>query len=150
MKQILVIEDNMTILNALLIMLKRNFREYNFLAAHNGLEGLQMLRESAVDLIITDLNMPVMDGYEFLSLSTKLFPEIPVFAMTAETHDAGLELRLLEFGVSKVFYKPFDVGDLSSAIREVATANWRPAALSELKDPGGRSACLTAAPALRP
>lgn len=62
MKSILLIEDHKELAN----ILKRKFGAYDVRVAANGLEGLKIMEESMPDLIITDLNMPVMDGVTFI------------------------------------------------------------------------------------
>mgnify|MGYP003652713075 CR=1 FL=1 len=62
MKSILLIEDH----DRLAEILSRKFREYDVRIAANGLEGLNLIEERTPDLIITDLNMPLMDGVTFI------------------------------------------------------------------------------------
>ena len=62
MKRLLIIEDH----DRLVEIMKRKFTEYDVRRAANGLEGLEKIAEEMPDLIITDLNMPVMDGVTFI------------------------------------------------------------------------------------
>ncbi len=115
-KQVLIIEDTESLSQALLYVLTAELPEYTFIAAENGLEGLNILRKTKVDLTITDLDMPVMDGYEFLSHARKAFPDMPTFVMTAG--DKSVEKKVLAFGVSRLFYKPFNFVEFSNAVSD--------------------------------
>jgi CheY-like chemotaxis protein len=57
---------------------------YEVLCAKDGFEGLAALRESLPDLIMSDLQMPNMDGFEFLSVVRQRFPHLPVIAISGE------------------------------------------------------------------
>ncbi len=114
-KQVMIVEDNGIVLSGLLIMLRRLLSDCSFLPAHNGYEALGILQEQRIDLIVTDLNMPVMDGFGLISHTRRSFPEIPVFVMTAAPEQT-LEKDLFPLGVSGIYYKPFDVTRLSRDI----------------------------------
>lgn len=57
---------------------------YEVLCAEDGFEGLTALKQSLPDLIISDLRMPNMSGFEFLSVVRRRFPSIPVIAISSE------------------------------------------------------------------
>jgi CheY-like chemotaxis protein len=57
---------------------------YEVLTANNGLDGLRALSKSLPDLIISDLNMPLMPGFEFLAMVRKRFPHIATIAMSGD------------------------------------------------------------------
>jgi CheY-like chemotaxis protein len=57
---------------------------YEVLCANNGFEGLSALKQSLPDVIISDLQMPKMNGFEFLSVVRKRFPQIPIIAISGE------------------------------------------------------------------
>ena len=57
---------------------------YEVLTANNGLGGLSALSQSLPDLIISDLNMPLMPGFEFLAMVRKRFPHIATIAMSGD------------------------------------------------------------------
>jgi len=71
---LLFVDDEPNILNAL----RRLFRgsDYKILTAENGKSGLEILHSNAVDLIISDMRMPQMDGAEFLSAAAENWPDI--------------------------------------------------------------------------
>src|SRR5687768_9043101 len=94
---------------------------YEVVSAHNGIEALQKLREGGIDLIITDILMPQMDGFE-LCHQVKHHPtfrDIPFIFYTAtytERKDEELGLRL---GASRFIIKPVEPERFLAIIKEV-------------------------------
>jgi len=82
------------------------------LQASNGAEGLQVLREqdgsSPLALILSDINMPVMDGLEFLEMRRQenLAPGVPVVMITTENNETFV-LRAIAAGAQSYICKPF-------------------------------------------
>ncbi len=76
--------------------------------ASHGQEALEILGNNWIDLVITDLYMPVMDGFELLRRmrSDALFSEIPVLVVSTESRESKLE-ELYAMGVSGFIHKPF-------------------------------------------
>ena len=64
MENILVIDDNIQLLEALAAVIETQLKDCNILTAGNGTEGIALIDSMPVSLILTDLDMPVMDGYE--------------------------------------------------------------------------------------
>ena len=90
---------------------------YHVIAAAHGKDAMVRLRESCPDLIVLDLNMPVMDGWQFRAeqryLTDKKQAAVPVLLMTGETDAATHGEILRAVGVIK---KPFDPDDLLDAV----------------------------------
>lgn len=80
------------------------------LSAENGQDAILMLKGSKVDIILLDMMMPVMDGYETLSVlkSSELLKSIPVIAVTAKAMKGDKE-RCLEAGAWDYISKPVDM-----------------------------------------
>ncbi len=76
--------------------------------AGNGNEGLDVLKARAVDLILSDINMPAMDGLEFLRQIRlqKLAPDVPVVMITTETSAEHVR-QAIEAGAQGYIRKPF-------------------------------------------
>jgi two-component system cell cycle response regulator DivK len=112
-KNILYIEDNPD--NMLLVKRVLQSRGYNFLEARNGTEGLSMAEEHPLDLILLDINLPDIDGYEVarrLRKSSK--PElayVPIIAITANALKGDAE-RALEAGCDVYMSKPINIREL--------------------------------------
>lgn len=81
-KTILVVEDDPTVGESIRLLLKK--RGYEILLASNGKEALQLFRQEMVDLVITDLVMPKMDGIELLEAVKEVRPETEVIVISAQ------------------------------------------------------------------
>ena len=79
-RQILVVDDEPSIRESMARLLKA--AGYEVTTAQDGFDGLLQLRSEIPDVIISDLNMPQMSGFEFLSVLRRRFPEIPVIAVS--------------------------------------------------------------------
>jgi CheY-like chemotaxis protein len=92
-------------------------RGYVCSEAGNGAEGLEVLQEETVSIIITDNNMPQMDGLTFIERINHDYSRemLPVFLITAELSDT-VRLRAFKNGVNRVFEKPLDFQELCHAV----------------------------------
>ncbi|CAK8714270.1 Response regulatory domain-containing protein [Candidatus Electrothrix laxa] len=79
------------------------------------MEALDILDNNIVDLVVTDLRMPKMDGIELLAAMSQSFPEIPSIVMTA-FGTSGLEQQLKKTGTLNLLEKPLDIDTLEQAI----------------------------------
>ena len=77
MKNILLVDDNKYVLDALALTLDFSARDYEILKARNGLEAMDILDRRPVALVLTDLEMPVMNGYQLIEQKNRLHPSIP-------------------------------------------------------------------------
>jgi CheY-like chemotaxis protein len=117
MKNILVVDDNALIKEVLVHWIRSTIEDVNILAAQNGREALEILKNTPVSLVLTDLQMPVMNGYELIEYCKKNRPEIEVYAMTGErTPEVVSQLGLM--GVPITVEKPFDFGEVAGRIRD--------------------------------
>jgi CheY-like chemotaxis protein len=109
MARILVIEDNHALRNLVCTYLTRI--GYDILTASNGLEGVDMFRScpDLIDLVLTDLRMPVMTGNEAVHQIWKTRPDAKVICMTGSSEDLRLK------GIP-VLEKPFSLKELGYAI----------------------------------
>jgi len=105
-KKILVVEDNEDTREILLYRLK-SMGEYEVLLASNGKEALEIATRSKPDLIIMDLKMPVMDGWEATKAlrETNWGKDLPVIALTAQAMERDEE-KALSAGCSDYIAKP--------------------------------------------
>lgn len=83
---------------------------FNVISAKDGKEGLEKFQTEHIDLIITDINMPYIDGIEMLNKMKAINPNIPSIITSA--YDKDCMNKALELGVSQYIPKPFDVKDL--------------------------------------
>jgi two-component system chemotaxis response regulator CheY len=94
---------------------------YGFLEAGNGREGLEVLAKHHADiaLIILDVNMPEMDGFEFLTLikANPDYQSIPVMMLTTES-ERGKIIQAIKAGAVNYICKPFTPEDLTVKITD--------------------------------
>ena len=91
------------------------------LVAENGIEALNILKESDVDLVFMDIQMPLMDGYEatqkIRALSNKAKSRVPIVALTAHTQNSE-RLKSREVGMNDFVTKPYTVKDLDKILKQ--------------------------------
>lgn len=121
---ILIVDDEPIILCMLAMRLRDH--GYTVLTARNGHEAFLIARESQVDLVISDLQMPITDG---LQLARQLFAEaataaLPVVLLTARSHKLNPS-DLKSTSVRQVLAKPFSAKELISLIDELLVSESR-------------------------
>ena len=83
-REVLIVDDEEPLLLSIDDGLSVYKKYFTLLTATNGIEAVQVLKEEAsIDLVITDLRMPRMDGFELLTYIRRNYPRIPVILMTA-------------------------------------------------------------------
>jgi DNA-binding response OmpR family regulator len=78
----------------------------------NGLEAIRAFADREYDLVITDLEMPRLDGKELTRSIRRLNTRVPVVMITGCGHAASLTAELKETGVNKVISKPFQIAEI--------------------------------------
>lgn len=114
--KILIVDDEENVLNSL----KRLFRKepYEILTAINGEEGLKILDDHQVDLIISDLKMPEMNGIEFLKRAKEKDP-VPLRIMLTGHADLKSVIDVIDQGeIYRFLLKPWDDEELKMTIRQ--------------------------------
>jgi two-component system chemotaxis response regulator CheY len=91
--------------------------------ASNGAEGLELLRAKQVDLILSDINMPSMDGLEFLRQiqAQKLAPDVPVVMITTESSEEHVK-QAIQSGARGYIRKPFTAEQVKERVLPLLTA----------------------------
>ena len=127
-KRILVADDSPEVLEILAYMLQE--MGHSVLRAKDGIEALCLVERESVDLIVTDIQMPRMDGLEFIKTMKEqpCLRDIPVIVITA-----GDDQEALAAGCHAVLRKPFRVRDFSAAITRAVNEGCRGADTSGLK-----------------
>lgn len=115
-KTILVAEDDEQILSAIAEYFERS--GYNLILAFDGLEALEIFRESKADLIISDVMMPKMDGLELVRRVREIDPLLPIILLTAKD-DILDRLLGLEMGADDYITKPFSLRELEARMKAV-------------------------------
>lgn len=115
MKTVLLVEDEKLFLASLVEGLKDYHQEFRILTATDGREAIKILEKQAVDLVVTDLLMPVLDGFELIAYIVGRFPELPIIVVTAfSPADTGQQIKGLIFSYLQ---KPLDFRTLIEKIR---------------------------------
>jgi two-component system, NtrC family, response regulator AtoC len=113
--QILVVDDELNLRRVLGAVLER--AGYDVLAAGDGNEGLAVLANHHIDVVVTDLRMPGVDGMALLREAQRVDPDIPVILLTAySTVDNAVEA--LKSGAFDYLTKPFEQSDVLSIVRK--------------------------------
>jgi len=94
---------------------------HNVLSAPNGADALGILEHGAIDLLVTDINLPQVDGIEILKRLSKRGSRIPIIAMSGGgTFDKSLLLGSAELlGAVETLEKPFELDTLRQAVERV-------------------------------
>ncbi|MCP5103526.1 MAG: response regulator [bacterium] len=117
MASILIVDDDKNFLLSLADGLKAFEKKFNVLTAENGQDAVDLMRTQKIDLMITDLKMPVMDGFELLAHMVPNYPHIPVIVMTAFA-TREMEENLVNMGTFQFLEKPLDFNVLVEKIQE--------------------------------
>lgn len=114
---LLVVEDDQTLCEAICDFVQYLRPSWNAVPARNGQDGLELAQSLRPDLILTDLNMPVMNGYQ-MALALKKQPEthhIPLILCTSEDLHRAIGASL-SISWHEVLYKPTLFGNLDDAL----------------------------------
>ena len=112
---ILVVEDNKINQMVTKKLLEKNGHSYQM--AENGLEALQLVEQNTFDIILMDINMPVMNGIEASIKMRNLGIKTPIIALTASDKENILkEILEKKNGLTDVLVKPFEYADLENVI----------------------------------
>ena len=114
---VLVVEDEADV-RALIVEVLRDLR-YEPIEAHDGPAGLAVLQTGRrVDLLVTDIGLPGLNGNQLVDAGRKLRPELKVLFMTGYAENAAVASGFLEPGMSMIT-KPFTLEGLASRIRDI-------------------------------
>ena len=147
-KQVLIVDDEPNLRKILAAQLSRD--GYDVMTAEDGEQGLGFLREHHIDLVITDLKMPKVDGMTLLREALRESPDLPIVMITAHgTVDTAVEA--LKLGAFDYLTKPFDKDEVRQIVakalktRELAGEEAAPLPKDE---PGARFGIIGQSPGL--
>ena len=115
----LIVDDSPTMRQLIVFALKR-IPELDIVEASDGVDALKKLPGAKTDLVLTDINMPIMDGLKLVSLlkSNPLYKDIPIVIITtegaAEDREKGMAL-----GARAYIPKPIQTNNLLKVVREI-------------------------------
>lgn len=113
--KLLIIDDDVTLVNALKLYLSKG--GYEVLTATNGQEGLQTLYNQRPDLVVLDLMMPKMDGWQVCQRIREL-SDVPIIMLTARDQEAD-RVQGLKMGADDYIPKPFSLKELEARLEAV-------------------------------
>jgi len=117
-RRILVVDDDSRTREMLLKAL--SFMGYEAVAARNGIEAIDMFFGNIFDLVITDLQMPGMDGWSLAYNIKEKFPGTPVILMTAQAK-AHVIKDIEKSYIDSALFKPFSLAELQHEIQRILT-----------------------------
>ena len=115
-KKILIVDDEPDILKAVTFRVKK--LEYEVVTATNGQEALDLIQKEEPDLILLDIELPVMNGYEVCQRvkTNEKLKHIPIIFLTASSASKIAE-KVKEFNADDYLIKPFDSEELLKKIK---------------------------------
>ncbi len=116
MSKILIIEDEAGIRRVLNKIITEESKSYEVIEAEDGLQGIQIIKDQDLDLVLCDIKMPKMDGVEVLGHALKIKPELP-FLMISGHGDIDTAVQTMKLGAFDYISKPPDLNRLLNAIR---------------------------------
>ncbi len=119
MARILIIEDDESVAAMLRTVLERN--GYEVTTAANGREGVRLYSDQPVDLVISDILMPEMDGLETFKELRRMSPDVKIIAISGGGERLNMDvLRVAELlGAATTFNKPYRIEALLAAVRQL-------------------------------
>jgi two-component system chemotaxis response regulator CheY len=125
-KVIMIVDDSAT-MRSLIASYLMEFGDYDTLEAASGFEALKLLPTKQIDLILTDINMPDINGLELINFvrNSAIYRDIPMIIITTEKGDADRK-RGLDLGAREYLVKPFSSQELCSAVTKVLQEDRKP------------------------
>lgn len=110
-KTVLIVDDNKN--NSEIYKIYLESEGYTVLSAENGEQGLTLIKEILPDVILLDIMMPVMDGYQMLETlrTDSSTTDIPVLVLTVRTNTHDV-VKAFQMGANDYLKKPFNVDEL--------------------------------------
>lgn len=118
MAKILIVDDEIQLIEMVQMRLEAN--GYETVTANDGKEGIEKVKSENPDLIILDIMMPLMDGYEVCKIlkNDPQYSKIPIIFLSAKAQEEGLK-NGKEKGADAFVKKPFETSDLLAKIKEL-------------------------------
>lgn len=140
--KVLVIEDDRDIVEAITLAFKIRWPEARLVSTHLGEKGVELVESESPDVVILDLGLPDMSGFEVLR-QIRLFSSVPVIVLTVRAEESDI-VKGLEWGADDYITKPFKQLELLSRVqvqmrRQSSTAETTPLSYGTLQfDPSTR------------
>ena len=119
--KLLYVEDNKDAREMTTMILEEYF-DYIIIAV-DGDDGFKKFKENEIDIIITDINMPKLNGLEMSTKIRELNNKVPIIIVSAHNEESFFE-QSIKINVNGYLLKPIDIDQLSNLIFEVTQKNW--------------------------
>lgn len=127
---VLIVEDNAEVVEAVSLCLQLRWPEASILIAAEGYRGIEMLEANSVDIVILDINLPDIEGFQVLE-RVRSFSNVPVIILTVRGREED-QTKGLEIGADDYIVKPFRPRDLVARVNAVLRRSISPKAPGEL------------------
>jgi two-component system KDP operon response regulator KdpE len=111
---VLIVDDEPVVLRALRVALEA--QDYAVVATLNGEDALARITNGAFDLVLLDLGLPGLSGFDVINRVRVLFPTLPIIVLSAQGEDA-VKVEALDLGADDYVSKPFSVRELLARVR---------------------------------
>ena len=118
---LLYVEDDEMTLEEISFFLKKYVKK--LIVAKNGEEGLELFKEHNPDMVITDIQMPIMNGLEMSKKILEINPSIPI-AVTTAYSDSEYLINAIEIGIDKYLLKPINMMDVLAVMHKSLQLNY--------------------------
>ncbi len=115
-KTILFVDDESSVLSSLRRLMRKE--GWNLLFAQSGLEGLEKLKEQEVDLVVSDMRMPNMDGATFLKKVQQLYPDTTRIVLTGFAERSSVTEAFSNADIYELIPKPWDDDELKQVLHD--------------------------------
>lgn len=113
--KILVVDDEKLIVKGIKFSLEKD--GYEVEAAYDGLSGLEMIKQGGYDLVLLDVMLPKMNGFEVCQAARE-FSSVPIIMLTAKSDDSD-KIAGLEYGADDYITKPFNILEIEARIKAI-------------------------------
>ncbi len=117
MKTVLVVDDSVMLINYLEEYFRKYLNYFNLITANDGSEAIELMKKTMISLLITDLQMPRIDGLGLLAFATKYYPKIPCIVMSA--HGTPKIIETIKKDILQFIEKPFTAKELARTIMSI-------------------------------
>ncbi len=101
----LIIEDDRTMIELISLLMRVSWPEVELISAENGKAGIALAKEHSIDLIILDIGLPDMEGFEVLK-AVRTFSDVPILVLTVRSSETDV-VKAIEMGANEYIIKPF-------------------------------------------
>ncbi|MAM19353.1 MAG: response regulator transcription factor [Christiangramia sp.] len=114
MKRILVVEDNPMIVKSLEFKLRQE--GYEVLVAQDGRQGVELMQNNEIDLLLTDLMLPFVNGIQLIEQAKQKDPDLPIIVLSTSKQE-NIIMDAFNLGVEDFITKPFNPNELSLRVK---------------------------------